>query len=265
MTDSSQMRTAVAGASTPAAPVTVAVSGATGRLGSFVCEVIDAHPDFALVARLTSSSAEDEGADAQVLFDVTHPQISPEIVHRALDRGQRVIVGTSGWSAQRLSELQQRIDGLPTAAVLVVPNFSLGSVLGTMLSTIAAQHFDSIEIIEAHHAGKIDSPSGTAVRTAELIARARNGEAVEAPFADQPARGELVAGIPVHSLRMQGVIARQEVRFGGSGEELVVTHVTHSTDSYRAGIKAALGAIGEIRGLVVGLERVLGLGEADRA
>lgn len=243
-------------------PVTVAVTGATGRLGSFVCDIVEAHPGFELVARLTSASGSDEGGAAQLLFDVTHPEISPEIVRRALGRGQRVIVGTSGWSAEKLAELQTFVDATPGAATLVVPNFSLGSVLGTMLATIASKHFDSIEIIEAHHAGKIDSPSGTAVRTAELMARARGERELDAPFADQPARGQLVAGVPVHSLRMQGVVARQEVRFGGEGEELTVTHVTHSSDSYRAGIKAALEAIGEVDGLVVGLERVLGLASA---
>lgn len=242
-------------------PVSVAVSGASGRLGAFVCEVIDAHPDFELAARLTSASAPDEGSEARVLFDVTHPEISPTIVERALRRGQRVIVGTSGWSADKLADLQAVVDELPEAGALVVPNFSLGSVLGTMLATIAGRHFDSIEIIEAHHAGKIDSPSGTAVRTAELIASAR-GDRLDAPCADQPARGQLIAGVPVHSLRMQGVVARQEVRFGGEGEELTIAHVTHSADSYRAGIKAALEAIIDLDGLVVGLEHVLGLVEA---
>lgn len=241
------------------APITVAVSGASGRLGAFVCDVVDAHPSFELVARLTSSSGPDDGASAQVLFDVTHPEVSPQIVSRALGRGQRVIIGTSGWSAERIAELRSTVESLPNAAVLIVPNFSLGSVIGTMLATIAAKHFDSIEIIEAHHAGKIDSPSGTAVRTAELIADARGERIVEAPFADQPARGQLVGGIPVHSLRMQGVVARQEVRFGGEGEELTVTHVTHSADSYRAGIRAALEAVSGLDGLVVGLDRVLGL------
>lgn len=245
------------------APLTVAVSGATGRLGSFVCDVIEAHTGFELVASLTSASGPDEGSRAQLLFDVTHPEVSPTIVRRALARGQRVIVGTSGWSAEKLAELQASVDETPGAAVLVVPNFSLGSVLGTMLATIASAHFDSIEIIEAHHAGKVDSPSGTAVRTAELIAQAKGERGIEAPFADQPARGQLVAGVPVHSLRMQGVVARQEVRFGGEGEELTITHVTHSTDSYRAGIRAALGAIGELSGLVIGLERVLGIAPAD--
>ena len=245
--------------------ISVAVSGATGRLGEFVCGIVEDHPDFELTARLSSASPADEGADASVLFDVTHPDVSPAIVERALRCGQRVIVGTSGWSAERLDGLRAVVEELPGAAALVVPNFSLGSVLGTMLSTIAARHFDSIEIIEAHHAGKIDSPSGTAVRTAELVAQARDGRPPEAPFVDQRARGQLVAGVPVHSLRMQGVVARQEVRFGGEGEELTITHVTHSNDSYRAGIRAALEAVSGLEGLVVGLEHVIGLTGASGA
>ena len=240
--------------------ISVAVSGATGRLGEFVCGIVEDHPDFELTARLSSASPADEGADASVLFDVTHPDVSPAIVERALRRGQRVIVGTSGWSAERLDGLRAVVEELPGAAALVVPNFSLGS-----LSTIAARHFDSIEIIEAHHAGKIDSPSGTAVRTAELVAQARDGRPPEAPFVDQRARGQLVAGVPVHSLRMQGVVARQEVRFGGEGEELTITHVTHSNDSYRAGIRAALEAVSGLEGLVVGLEHVIGLTGASGA
>lgn len=239
----------------------IAVAGATGRLGSFVCDVIKSLPEHEVVARLTSASAPDEGATASVLFDVTHPEVSPDIVERAVRRGQRVIVGTSGWSSERLTRLEALVAEVPGAAVLVVPNFSLGSVLGTTLARLAAPHFESIEIVEAHHAAKVDSPSGTAVRTAELISAARHDQALVAPNADQPARGQTVAGVPVHSLRMRGVVARQEVRFGGEGEELVITHVTHSNDSYRAGIRAALEAIGRIDGLVVGLEQVLGVAE----
>ena len=244
---------------------TVAVSGATGRLGALVCRVVEEHPEFELSARLTSASGADEGADAAILVDVSHPDASPAIVERALRRGQRVIVGTSGWSADRLSALRSTLDELPGAAAIVVPNFSLGSVIGTMLATIAAPYFDSIEIVEAHHAGKVDSPSGTAVRTAELIAAAREeaepgeGAGIAAPFADQPARGQLIAGVPVHSLRLAGVSAKQEVCFGGTGETLTVTHSTQSSESYVAGIRAALESVGRLDGLVVGLEHVLGL------
>lgn len=226
-----------------------------------MCEVVEAHPDLDLVARLTSSSDPSAGADAEILVDVSHPDASAAIVDRALARGQRVVVGTSGWSAARLAELRERV-AAAGGTVLVVPNFSLGSVLGTALARAAAPYFDAIEIVEAHHPQKVDSPSGTAVRTAEVIAEARGDRAIEAPYAEQPARGELVAGIPIHSLRLAGVVAKQEVRFGGPGEVLTVMHDTHSNDAYRAGIRAALefvaaGSAGS--GLTVGLDRVLGL------
>ncbi|RGE23694.1 4-hydroxy-tetrahydrodipicolinate reductase [Leucobacter sp. wl10] len=240
--------------------VSVAVSGATGRLGSLVCEVVDGHPGFELTARLNRASGPEDGAGARILVDVSHPEASPGIVERALDRGQRVIVGTSGWSAERLASLGERVAATPGAGVIVVPNFSLGSVLGTALARAAAPYFDAIEVIEAHHPRKVDSPSGTAVRTAEAMAEARGGRPVEAPFADQPARGQLVAGIPVHSLRLAGVVAKQEVRFGGAGEVLTIAHDTHSNDAYRAGIRAALDAAVTAEGLTVGLDRVLGIG-----
>lgn len=244
--------------------ISVAVSGARGRLGSLVCEVVEAHPAFKLGAQLSSASGPDAGAEDAILVDVSHPEASQAIVERAVRRGQRVVVGTSGWSAERIERLRGLVEATPGAAVLIVPNFSLGSVLGTVLAQIAAPYFDSVEIVEAHHAAKVDSPSGTAVRTAELIAAAREAEGrpfIDAPFAEQSARGQLVAGVPVHSLRLQGVIARQEVRFGGAGEVLTVTHDTHSQDSYRAGIRAALEAIAAdgLEGVVVGLDRILGI------
>lgn len=238
----------------------VAVSGARGRLGSLVCEVVDGHPGFELLARLGRESAADAGSEARILIDVSDPEASFGIVERALRRGQRVIVGTSGWSADRLDRLRALLDELgPDAAAIVVPNFSLGSVIGTALAQVAAPYFDSVEIVEAHHEAKVDSPSGTAVRTAELIAEARGGRSIEAPFADQRARGESVAGVPVHSLRLRGVVAKQEVRFGGIGEVLTIAHDTHSPDAYRAGIRAALEAVEGAEGLIVGLDRVLGL------
>lgn len=240
----------------------IAVAGARGRLGSLICEVVEELPEFELVARLNSDSDPTATADADVVIDVTRLDASQVIVSEALARGQKVIIGTSGYAAAELDALREQVSAAEGAA-LVVPNFSLGSVIGTLLARIVAPHFESIEIVEAHHDRKIDSPSGTAVRTAESIAEARAGVPVQAPHTDQPARGELVAGVPVHSLRLQGVVAKQEVRFGGAGEVLTITHDTHSNDAYRAGIVAALRAIGDMSGLVVGLEHVLGISGAQ--
>ena len=238
----------------------VAIAGANGRLGRVISEVVEAHADFILTERLGRSSPAEAWANAEVLIDVTTPDASGAIVREAVTRGQRVIVGTSGWSESKIAELEQSLAGTPGASVIVVPNFSLGSVLGTALAAIAAPFFDAVEIIESHHPQKIDSPSGTAVRTAERIAEARAGAAIDAPWTEQTARGQTVAGIPVHSLRLAGVVATQEVRFGGVGETLSITHDTKSSESYRAGVLAALEAIQTHEGLTVGLDRILGVG-----
>ncbi|MGO3148093.1 MAG: 4-hydroxy-tetrahydrodipicolinate reductase [Leucobacter sp.] len=244
----------------------VAVAGASGRLGSLVCEIVENHPEFELVARLTSNSTPDEGADADVLVDVTTHEVTVQIVERAIERGQQVLIGSSGWSADRLDALEHKLAEQPDLGVIVVPNFSLGSVLGTVLAQVAAPYFAAMEIIESHHPQKADSPSGTAVRTAELMKVARDqAEAgpLDAPFADQVARGQLVAGIPIHSLRLAGMVAKQEVRFGGPGEVLSIVHDTHSNDAYVAGIRAALEAIRGARGLTVGLDQVLQIGASE--
>lgn len=237
----------------------VAVAGAGGRLGRLICEVVEGHPDFSLTERLGRASGEAAWQNADVLIDATTPEASPDIVRAALARGQRVIVATSGWSEDKLAVLREVVAASDRAAVLIVPNFSLGSVLGSALSRIAAPFFDAVEIIESHHEHKIDSPSGTAVRTAELIAEARQGRELTPPFAEQVARGEVIAGVPVHSLRLSGVVAQQEVRFGGVGETLTIAHHTVSNDSYRAGVRAAIETISDLDGLTVGLDSILGI------
>jgi 4-hydroxy-tetrahydrodipicolinate reductase len=148
----------------------------------------------------------------------------------------------------------------PDVGVVIVPNFSIGSALITAFSAMAARFYDSIEIIEAHHAGKVDSPSGTAVRTAELIGAAREHLGpVAAPHTDQRARGQQVSSVPVHSIRMRGVIARQEVLLGGTGELVTLRHDTTSPQSYEAGILLGLAAARTARGVVVGLESIVDL------
>lgn len=238
---------------------TVAVVGASGRLGSLIASVVEAMPGAELVAALTSKDAIEAAFVADVVVDATHPAVSPEIVGAAVERGRRVLVGTSGWSETRIAALRTQVAQQPGSAAVVIPNFSLGSALATGFATIAARYFNSAEIIEAHHAGKVDSPSGTAVRTAELMARSAP-RAFSAPHADQRARGQQVGGIPIHSLRLDGVVAHQEVRFGGTGETLMITHDTLSPAAYEAGIRAALLRTAEASDeVIVGLDAVLGL------
>ena len=242
--------------------IRVAVAGSTGKMGRLAIGLIEASDDLELHAALHSRSNLDEMLGADVALDVTHPAVSAGIVEFATGAGIPIVVGTSGWSNDRIAEIAKFMRGHDDAgAVLFIPNFSIGSVLGSAFATLAARFFDSIEIVEAHHAGKVDSPSGTAVRTAELIGAAR-GDAgpVSAPHADQRARGQLVSGVPVHSLRLSGVLAEQRVILGGDGETLTVSHSTISPSAYEQGILLALRRAPEAKGVVVGLDALLDLG-----
>jgi 4-hydroxy-tetrahydrodipicolinate reductase len=242
----------------------VAVVGASGTMGRLVSRIIDSDPAFELVAGLTSRSPLEEMLSADIVVDVTRPDVSQSVVDFAVDHGRSVLVGTSGWSVERITQLEQKLVGLPEVGVVIVPNFSLGSVLATRFAGMAARFFDSIEIVEAHHAGKVDSPSGTAVRTAELMAAARRDLGpVQAPHADQRARGQQVGSIPIHSLRLQGVVARQDVIFGGTGEVLTLTHETIASTAYESGILLSLRALSSRRGVTVGLDKLIDLSASE--
>ena len=198
---------------------------------------------------------------AELVVDVTVPAASQAVVEYAVAHGLNVLVGTSGWTSERITTLERTIAGNLAVGVVIVPNFSIGSVLGTAFAAMAARFFDSIEIVEAHHASKVDSPSGTAVRTAELMGQARGTLGpVVAPHVDQRARGQQVSSIPIHSLRMQGVVAKQDVIFGGKGEVLTISHETVSPNAYEAGIMLALRAARTARGVIVGLDQLIDLG-----
>lgn len=239
----------------------VALVGGTGKLGGIIRDVIDASDDFEVVGVLGSSSdlADMEGAD--LVVDASVPAVSIDVVRTAIERGINVLVGTSGWSSERIALVRPLVDAAGTGVVFI-PNFSLGSVIGSALAAAAAPFFPSIEIIEAHRESKIDSPSGTAVRTAELIAAARvETGPVESPHVDQRARGQQVASVPVHSLRRPGVIARQETILSGAGESLTIVHDTvDPAAAYAPGIRVALDAARDARGVVVGLDSFIDIG-----
>ena len=238
----------------------VAVVGATGTMGRLVSRLVEESPEFELVASLSSKDPLSDMLAADLVVDVTLPAVSQGVVDFAVANGRNVLVGTSGWSADRIVSLEHLLADVPGVGVVIIPNFSLGSVLATSFAATAAKFYDSIEIIEAHKASKIDSPSGTAVRTAELIGKARAAIGpVIAPHADQRARGQQVASVPIHSLRMQGVVAKQDVLFGGTGEVLTISHETLSPSSYEAGILLALRSAPSAEGVVVGLDALLEL------
>lgn len=239
----------------------VAIVGATGRLGSVVTAVVEELEDFEIAAVLSSQSDLHEIAGADLVVDVSTPAVSIDVVRAAIERGVNVLVGTSGWSEERLALVRPLLQASGTGAVFI-PNFSLGSVIGSALAAAAAPFFPYAEIVEAHHERKVDSPSGTAVRTAELIAAARTEVGpVDAPHADQRARGQRVASVPVHSLRRPGVIAKQEVVLSGPGETLAIVHDTVDPAlAYAPGIRIALPAARDAQGLVVGLDAFIDIG-----
>ena len=238
--------------------IKVAVVGASGRMGKLALEVIDAAQDLTLHAALNSKSSLDEVLGADVVFDLTLPEVSPNVVNFALANGMKVLVGTSGWSATKLATLEANLKSAPAgASVVIIPNFSIGSMLATKFAAEAAKYFDSMEIVEAHHAGKIDSPSGTAVRTAELMSEARAGMTQPLiPGVGQEARGQVVAGIPIHSLRLVGVSAKQDIHFGGDSEVLTVSHDVSSIRAYIKGILMSIRYTSKASGLTVGLQAV---------
>jgi 4-hydroxy-tetrahydrodipicolinate reductase len=239
----------------------VAIVGGTGKLGAIIREVVEAEDGFEVSAVLTSRSDLSDLDGADLVVDASTPSISIDVVRAAVERGLNILVGTSGWSAERIALVRPLVDAAGTGAVFI-PNFSLGSVLGSALAAAAAPFFPSVEIIEAHRETKVDSPSGTAVRTAELIAGARSAVGpVESPHVDQRARGQQVASIPIHSLRRPGVVARQETILSGAGESLTIVHDTvEPAAAYTPGIRLALAAARDARGVIVGLDSMVDIG-----
>jgi 4-hydroxy-tetrahydrodipicolinate reductase len=233
--------------------IKVSVVGATGRMGKLAVELIENAPDLELYSAIDSKISLEQALGADVIFEATKLEVSKQVVEFALANSINIVVATSGWAKSDLVSLN------PTdSAVVIVPNFSVGSVLGSRFAAEAAKYFSTIEIIETHHAGKIDSPSGTAIRTAEMIEANRPNPA-EVQGAGQKARGEIIAGVPIHSLRVDGVSAKQEVVLGGNQETLVISHQANSVQAYSAGMLASIRFAINTKGLVVGLDQVLGI------
>lgn len=236
--------------------ISVAILGASGRMGSLTKDLVDSDPNLKLHAALGSKSDLGQMLDADVVVDFTLPDVSLEMVKFAVSNNLKIVVGTSGWSALKLQQIEKLLAEHPEASVVVVPNFSIGSMLLQRFAAEAAKHFGSVEIIEAHHAGKVDSPSGTAIATAERIAAARP-ESHLVPGVGQPARGEIHQGVPIHSLRQPGVSAKQDVIFGGEAEQLILSHDVSSHRAYSLGILRSIEYAAKSTGLTVGLESVL--------
>ena len=237
--------------------ISVSILGATGRMGQLTKELVDQDPNLKLHAALSSSATPEDMLGADVVVDFTTPEVSERLVEFAIQNSQKILVGTSGWSEIKLARLEKLLAENPASAAVVIPNFSIGSMLAQRFAAEAAKFFLHAEIVEAHHAGKLDSPSGTAIRTAELIAAARDRDPL-VPGTGQVARGEMVESVPIHSIRLDGVSARQETIFGADAEQLKIEHNVVSHRAYSLGVLRSIEFTAQAKGLVVGLENVLG-------
>jgi 4-hydroxy-tetrahydrodipicolinate reductase len=245
-------------------PIRVGVLGARGRMGQEVCRAVDVADDLDLVAMIDQGdwlfNASDAGA--QVVVDFTTPDVVMDNLHWCIDQGINVVVGTSGFTQARIERVRSWLKAHPHVGVVIAPNFAIGAVLMMEFAQRVAKYFESAEIIEQHHAGKFDAPSGTALSTAETIAEARLaaglGTGPDATKSELPgARGAEVAGVRVHSVRASGLMAHQEVLFGTTGETLTIRHDSYDRVSFMPGVLLAIRSVVDRPGLTVGLGNLL--------
>jgi 4-hydroxy-tetrahydrodipicolinate reductase len=247
-------------------PIRVGVLGARGRVGTEVCKAVDAAEDMELVAMVDAGDWMFNVADAgaEVVVDFTHPDVVMDNVRFCVDQGIHAVVGTTGFTEARLAQVRDWLAPKPDLGVLVAPNFAIGAILCMRFAAMAARFYESVEIIELHHPRKVDAPSGTAARTASLIAAARAqtgmGPSPDATSSTLPgARGTDVDGVRVHSVRLTGLVAHQEVLLGAAGETLTIRHDTLDRSSFMPGVLLGVRAVLHHPGLTVGLEPLLDL------
>jgi 4-hydroxy-tetrahydrodipicolinate reductase len=235
-------------------------------MGSEVVKAVYDAPDLELVASLDVGDDLDElvAAGAKVVVDFTHPESVMANLEFLITHGIHAVVGTTGFDADRLETVRGWLAGRPGIGAVIAPNFAIAAVLMMRFAAAAAPHFESVEIVELHHPRKADAPSGTAARTAQLVAAAR----AEAGSPDMPdattsalegARGAVVDGIHVHAVRLQGLVAHQEVLLGGPGETLTIRHDSFDRASFMPGVLLAVRHVGSAPGLTVGIDGFLGL------
>lgn len=245
--------------------IKVGVLGAKGRMGSQVCSTVESSGDLTLTAQVDIGDSLDALADADVVVDFTHPGAVMGNLRWCIEHGVNAVVGTSGFDDARLADVASLLVPYPAARALIVPNFSVGAVLMMRFAELAAPFFESAEVIEMHHAGKADAPSGTSGRTASMISAARAAAGAAAMpdatvTAADGARGAEVGGVHVHSVRLAGLVAHQEVLLGGHGEVLTIRHDSLDRASFMPGVLVAVRGIGGLpTGLTVGLDGLLGL------
>jgi 4-hydroxy-tetrahydrodipicolinate reductase len=240
------------------------VLGAKGKVGATMVKAVQDAPDLELSAEVDAgdplSMLTDTGTEA--VIDFTHPDVVMDNLNFAIENGIHSVVGTTGFTEERITQVHIWLSARPDVAVLIAPNFAIGAVLTMHFAKQAARHFESVEVIELHHPQKADAPSGTAARTAKLIAEARKGlppnpDATSTGL--EGARGADVDGIPVHSIRLSGLIAHQEVLFGTQGETLTIRHDSLDRTSFVPGVLLGVRKVAERPGLTIGIEPLLDL------
>ena len=246
--------------------IKVAVLGAKGRMGAEACKAITASSDLELVASIDIGDSINElvSSGAQVVVDFTHPDSVMGNLEFAINHGISAVVGTTGFDDAKLSTIKSWLSAQPTVGALIAPNFGLGAVLMMQFAAQASKYFESVEIIELHHPNKADAPSGTAARTAELITEARRSVNKEAmPDATSSsldgARGALVGEVPVHSVRLRGLVAHQEVVLGDLGETLTIRHDSIDRTGFMPGVLLGIRKVVSHPGLTFGLEHFMDL------
>lgn len=247
--------------------IRVAVLGAAGRMGSTVCAAVRAAADLELVARLDAGDdltlAVSSGA--QVVVDFTVPSATEANVHGLIDAGLHAVVGTTGWDEAALQRVRDHVGRRPGIGVLIAPNFAISAVLAMSFAATAARWFESAEVVELHHPGKVDAPSGTARHTAAGIAAARRAAGM-GPMPDATeqlldgARGADVDGVRVHAVRLRGLVAHEEILLGNAGELLTIRTDSFDRQSFMPGVLHAVRQVGRRPGLTIGLEHYLDLG-----
>jgi 4-hydroxy-tetrahydrodipicolinate reductase len=242
----------------------VGVLGAKGKVGATMVQAVQAADDLTLTAEVDAGDSLSlfTETNTEVVIDFTHPDVVMDNLEFLIENQIHAVVGTTGFTEERLEQVRNWLAANPESAALIAPNFAIGAVLSMHFAQQAAPFYESVEVIELHHPHKADAPSGTARRTAELIADARkalppNPDATSTALPG--ARGADVDGVPVHSVRLAGLVAHQEVLFGTAGETLTIRHDSIDRTSFVPGVLLAVRRIRERPGLTLGIEALLDL------
>jgi 4-hydroxy-tetrahydrodipicolinate reductase len=239
--------------------INVGVLGSRGRMGATVCDAVNAADGLTLVGAVDVGDDRAPLNDAQVVVDFTHPDAVMDNLRWCIESGLHAVVGTTGFTDERYDQVRGWLADAPTVGVVIAPNFGIGAVLMMQFAAKAAPYFDSVEIVELHHPNKADAPSGTARATAQRIAAARGDAHNPDATTDalDGARGASVAGVPIHAVRLAGLVAHQEVLLGTAGETLTIRHDSLDRASFMPGVLLAVREVGGRPGLTVGIDELL--------